>query len=543
MAKKSKKTNLQIKLKLNLTQLDNIIILIFSENENVDNNILLKIKKIADGINIKDYEDDEEETARVLIIKKAIECIVDKNVKNVGIIVEECKNNGQYSDLIQEILEEDTSGDFSDEDIYLMDSFLSDIIQFSFISDYIDILDDYNLKIRSGDYENLHDICTDYYETVKKLNLEFSRTTVSGNDTATDFNTNENSSLKKVVSRSIKELNAPTSRLKTSIRMKNNLLNGGYEAGRFYLYLGVPGGWKSGELLNIALDIKHYNNLPVLDDGRKPVVLFVSQENSIRETLERIWSHYMSNKDEFKNHTTEEALEILNKNGFSEGTAIEFKYRKSKSIDTADVDAMIDELETKGYYVVALIHDYIKRINSTKRYPDLYTELGEVCDEWCNIAKNRNIVVISASQFNRQAYAKLEEAARKHDENALQQLGTSDIGESVKLIDNSDFIIAIHKKPDSTTGNELICYNLLKRRGKKPENAVDYFAHPFVEDNGMALQPDINSIESKSIKQTGNGLEKTTAKSIRNGGGGRPRKVEPPKSKSLTDMEEEDDDE
>jgi len=243
----------------------------------------------------------------------------------------------------------------------------------------------------------------------------------------------------------------------------------------------------------------------------------------MRETLERLWSHYNCDADEFRTHTNEEIMKILNEKGFSKGVNMSFRYRKSKSIDTADVDAMIDELEEDGKYVVCLIHDYIKRINSTMRYPDLYTELGQVCDEFCNIAKNRNIPVISASQFNRDAFKILEEAAKKKKADPLKELGTSQVGESVKLIDNSDVVISIHKKPNGEDGQMMLAYNLLKMRGKVPENLVKYFAHPFVEGNGMKLQSDINSVESKSVKQMGNGLENATASGVRAKRAGRPR--------------------
>ena len=273
---------------------------------------------------------------------------------------------------------------------------------------------------------------------------------------------------------------------------------------------------------------KHHNKIEPDEFGRIPTVLFVTQENSIRETLERVWSHYNCDADDFKSHSNQEVLEILNKKGFNQGVNIAFKYRKSKSIDTTDVDAMIDELEEEGKYVVCVIHDYIKRINSSMRYPDMYTELGQVCDDFCNIAKNRNICVISASQFNREALKKLEEAAKKFLSDPLKNIGTSDIGESVKILDNSDIIIALHKKPNGETGDIMIAYNLLKYRGKMNPDQITYFAHPFVKGNGMALVTDINSVESKSVKEMGNGLENSTASSIRERrAGGRPRGTTP----------------
>lgn len=519
MAKKKKK--LVISMKLSIDQLDNIINMIYSDNELVNTKLWIKTKKLVSAINLKDYDDDEEATARIIFLQRSLEAMIDSKIKDVGVIFDYCKDSGQYSEEMDNIIE--SIDDLDSEDIRYVSSFISDVLQYSFIMDYTDILEDIILNIKSGEYDSLHNICGDFSEVISRLNTQFKSVQSDRDDSSNDFDSNDIESMERVVNRSLDELNRSSAKLKTSIKLKNLMLNGGYEAGRFYLYLGVPGGWKSGELLNIALDIKHHNKIEPDEYGRIPTVLFVSQENSMRETLERLWSHYNCDADEFKSHTNKEIMEILNKKGFNQGVNFSFRYRKSKSIDTSDVDAMIDELEEDGKYVVCVIHDYIKRINSTMRYPDLYTELGAVCDEFCNIAKNRNIPVISASQFNREAFKVLEEAAKKKTADPLKELGTSQVGESVKLIDNSDVVISIHKKPNGENGEMMLAYNLLKMRGKVPDTLVRYFAHPFVEGNGMALQTDINSVESKSVKQMGNGLENSSASNIRSKRAGRPR--------------------
>jgi len=319
-----------------------------------------------------------------------------------------------------------------------------------------------------------------------------------------------NFTLEGTIRRSIRQLNAPSSKLKTSIRMKNEMLNGGFESGRFYLILGLQGGGKSVELIQLALDFKHYNKDITFEDGRKPVILFITQENSIRETMERFWSFYMGNDDDFKSHDPEEAIQILNEKGFNKGPELLVKYRSSKSISTTDVSAMIDEIEEDGERkVIAVIHDYLKRIRSSQysKNLNLYEEMGYISDEFCNIAKEHDIVVVSAMQFNRNALQKIEEAIKQHKEDPLKQLGTSDIGESVKILDNSDVIYSIHRKPNALNGQSVISYKLMKYRGKRSVDAPDYFSHPFAENNTMKLEPDLNLAKSLSIKELGNGTE------------------------------------
>jgi len=226
----------------------------------------------------------------------------------------------------------------------------------------------------------------------------------------------------------------------------------------------------------------------------------------------------MGNDDDFKSHPTEEAMKILNEKGFSKGPALLVKYRSSKSISTADVDAMIEEIEEDGENkVIAVVHDYLKRIRSAQYNKNIstYDELGNVADEFATMSKEHDIVVVSAMQFNRAALQKIEEAMKKQKVDPLKELGTSDIGESVKILDNSDVIYSIHRKPNPVTGEMMISYKLMKYRGKRPVDAPEYFSHPFDDNNTMKLKPDLNLSKSLSVMELGNGMEKNDVKSTR----------------------------
>jgi replicative DNA helicase len=365
------------------------------------------------------------------------------------------------------------------------------------------------MKIKTNEYDSLHDICNDYKEIIDTLENKFIDSEGCVKDELMDFNSNDES-FRTVLGDSITKINKPSSVLKSGVQLKNKMLDGGYHSGRFYLYLGLPGGFKSGELLNLALDFKKYNKSIIKEMDKTPVILFVTQENSIRETIERIWGYYNGDdsEKELKNYSVEEAFEALKEFGFSDGIPIMMKYRKSKSISTKDVEKMIQKINGDGeHHVICVIHDYLKRIRSTEKFDSLYEELGAVCDEFCNMAKYFDIPVISASQFNRDGYLKIEEAIKKSKSDPLKDLTTSNIGESVRLVDNSDYIISVHRKPDPVTGELMIAYNLLKQRGKPPKDAVTYFAQPFEEGNTMKIKSDIGLAKSLSKLELGDGTQ------------------------------------
>ena len=50
-----------------------------------------------------------------------------------------------------------------------------------------------------------------------------------------------------------------------------------------------------------------------------------------------------------------------------------------------------------------------------------------------------------------------------------------------------------------STGKWFLSFKRTKIRGKKDPMAVDYFNHPFVNNNGIRLEPDVNKPEPLSI--------------------------------------------
>lgn len=523
MGKRKKKNKIEkIDFKLSEVHFNQLILYVSTYNDDyITPSKLSVVQEFYEMINESLFEDDEELYSRYKLLGSLIDGRVNKKIRDYNKLYMYASDGGFKEAEVEKIHDEIVDyaeGDdelVDEEDIEFVYNMVQDFIQYGFIFKESERINTLTLKLEQQDFDSLSQVCDDFYKCLSDLYNKFTNVKNTTNDNFYDFNSNDDS-LNNVVEKTIKDNNKSSHKLKTSIRMKNKLLNGGYEGGRFYLYIGLPGGWKSGELLNICLDIKHFNNLKAEDfGGKEPTVLYVTQENSIRETVERIWSHYMGDEDDISKYTTDEALKILKQNGFQEGANLAIKYRPSKSISTQHLKDMIDDIERNGGKVVCLVQDYMKRIRSTENNPNLYEELGNVSDEMCNIAKQYDIPVISATQFNRNGLKVIEEALKKSKSDPLKEIGTSDIGESVKLVDNSDVIISIHKKPNPQTGEIEISYNKLKQRGKRSKDDLTYFSHPFEENNGMKLKPDLNLAKSLSKLESGNGLEQFNAKEHR----------------------------
>jgi len=175
-------------------------------------------------------------------------------------------------------------------------------------------------------------------------------------------------------------------------------------------------------------------------------------ENSIDETIKRIWSHAFGNNSEMSQYEPAQAARMLeeqriftpNKPDLPE---LVIWHRSTKSINTADMNAMLDDLEKEGKECVFLVQDYVKRIRSTVNHKELRFELSIVSDEFSSIAKEREIPILTAMQMNRDAFRQYEASTTMEGQiSAVEKMGASNVGESIDLIQNVDKFCPLYKE-------------------------------------------------------------------------------------------------
>jgi hypothetical protein len=267
--------------------------------------------------------------------------------------------------------------------------------------------------------------------------------------------------------------------------------------------MGLPAGFKSGILLKTATDIKKYNKgMPTKHAGKRKTVLIITMENSVEETVERLFNMTVTTED-IRNYTPKQVIKMLKETGElvlkdDEDIDIVIKYYPNRSIDTNDLYTIVEEIEDDNKEVIALILDYIKRIRSANPNKELRLELGNIVDEMTVIAKTRNIPVISASQLNREGIKVIETAVESGQADIAKKLGGSNVGESWAMIENADWVCIINREYKATTDMWYLTFKQIKTRAKNP--TLTYFAHPFEKGNGMKLTEDVGLKEPLSIK-------------------------------------------
>lgn len=225
-------------------------------------------------------------------------------------------------------------------------------------------------------------------------------------------------------------------------------INGGFAPARLYVFGATSGGGKSVMLINLVKNaVEHCKKR----DGEIPTFVYVTLENLIDETLMRLYCCLteQTTNEVIKNYEIEKdkieptIKEWLDKNGCN----IIFLYKKPQQTTSADLINECDEIKNfnknasiKGIYV-----DYLDlmKSNKTTNYDAYRLELGDIAMDLKVMAVLLRCPVLTVTQLTRSSY------------NNKEQLTLANVGESMKKVDNSDFVALFQTKDQENekTGN------------------------------------------------------------------------------------------
>lgn len=363
--KRNKNNNGVLKLRtyISVDELDNYILYLFSESPLITRRALSNLSKLFQAIDERLYEHDPSLISRVFYIKEVVDAKLRRNIHDFSILLNYPKNE-YYNDFIQNniIPFVENNGDLSDGTIKYINHNVEQILKYNYLLLYKEDLAENLNKLEMGEFGDLEKINEEMKETIMNL-IRHMRNTEVNDERSSDFDlTGE--AFDTVLADTLEELKSPSNFLKTGIKALNNMLGGGFESSRTYIYFGVPGMGKSVLLLSLAYQIVKYNqHLKPKDPEKMQTVLYITQENSLKETIERLWNIAISD-DKIVEHSFEEVKQKFLDSGlvFGQGEAnskinLRIKYIPHRKLNTDDLYSIIDELSDAGEEVIALIHD------------------------------------------------------------------------------------------------------------------------------------------------------------------------------------------
>lgn len=464
------------------------------------------LKQLLSVLDMSAFRSNYDISDRLTLTQKVLDTKLELGISNMRLLKEHIKE--ENGDLI-ELIDNTTwrSDVLKASECRMVTDWIEEKMQFYFFYTEMPALIKLWKSCIENDFVSNADILNEINTRVSKLVIKMKNSSMSAgllkslNFASPDFG--------EVVRGIVNKAQSPSAILQTGIRNLNAILGPGFRGGKLYTILGMSGKFKSGTLLNIADQITKFN--PCLEkvvDGRRNTLLFITMENSIDETVERLYNMYADPTDDFLRASPDDVLTVLRDKGhfcfdndMADGISIELRYYSNMEITTNEIYRIVDDMEANGMHCIGVILDYIKRINSV--YPsngDETLRVTYVAKELKTIALHYDIPVITAQQINRMGNAVVDSAMRDGKQDLIRFVGNSDIGGAWGVIEESDWVAIINLERHVKTGRTYLTIKRTKNRcGQCDVSVSDYFNHPFTNGREIRLETDVDKEASVSI--------------------------------------------
>lgn len=495
------KSSKQIDINLDVRTLDIMCKCIVSNNQSIRRGQLINMRNLIFLIKSENYQNDEEKSKRVSFIKKGIEARLVCNLTDPYMILSHI-NGGILDDSIVNL---DEFTGLSSAEIQWINNMVSEALKFSHIYESVDPLLDICSRIKAADYGNKAAVVQKFESIINDIQNKFRRSK-NENQTEAMFSLRDGY-FEDMMYDTYNTLNSPRRKLVTGMQGMNELLGGGFENGRCYVYFGLPGEGKSTVILNMMYQLKKYNrDYRTKDPTKRPCIVLLTMENTVTESVERLFG-MATGRSTMTDYSPDNVIRMLREEGelyLTDSSPIDLiiKFQPSNSVDTSYLYTLTEDLEDQGLEVIAMFQDYIGRIRSTERLQDTRLEYGAIVDEFKTFAEIKDIPVITVAQLNRDASKHIDEGRKASKSDLVRLIGRSNISESMLILNNIDagFLIA----PETTeTGEKYLGVQRIKIRYNAGDREFVYL--PF-SGNTLKLIEDFNAIASYKVTMRADGI-------------------------------------
>ena len=328
-------------------------------------------------------------------------------------------------------------------------------------------------SIRDGTFESIDDLIEDYEVTIKTLYsnmMESNRAVTIEAAASLDLVKDDYKHVTDMILRKYDKSNKTPTGFPL---IDNEILYGGYEPSRLYIWGGGSGAGKSTILNNTIINSATINPITIDQKARAPVrgeihrvYVYVTLENTIEEALMRTYQPLFDVTIPQMLSEISQGVDIKKKiiNRLAEtSSTIIMKYFPATTVSALDLMGVVDDAtEEYGHDSIAGLYiDYLDLLKTDTRYDIYRLELGHITLALKTLAVQFNIPVITGTQLGRSAY-KINQSS---------ELGVDQISESIKKVEHADFVGLLAKDP---IDDFLVHGKIGKNRSGKSNVSIDF---------------------------------------------------------------------
>ena len=503
-------------IRLNRSNLDRIIITLLTHPTN--KKFARSVDDLLAMMDLSVYRDDIERYLRIELAKKISRLINQFDLTTTEMILSAIELDGKDEERMKEILDNLSQYELTPPELEATDRMVANQLKFGILKNNARNVIDFMTDLETDTYEDFGAVIkkaeTELGDMYKMLRKASESMTLNRYDLKLDVE-----SLRATTPSYLAEKRAADYFVKTGIQDLNTMLSGGWQRGKLYCLFAPKKSGKSMFMLNSCIWAQKYNDFD-MSDGKRPVIVLLSMENTTTQQRDRLWKWINGNKSDVAKVTEEEYIGTLIKSGIvptdPRKPRIDFLYRANQSISTEDLMGILEDYEANGEKVVFLALDYMGRIraaNKDAQGAEEYTVLSFVSNELVDIARIKNIPILTAAQMNRLAMEGIDKAGddfmKKME--AAKKSTSSNVQGSFRITQNVDygFALSFLERTEKVAEGDLMNgyvpkkeqYFFLKLTECRDDSpAITQFFHPLAPNNGCRYIEDVKMARKKSFQ-------------------------------------------
>lgn len=343
-------------------------------------------------------------------------------------------------------------------------------------------------------------------ETVAELEKHIgasSENDIPGLVDGVDFN--NIASLEEMLNKAADEISADGV-MRIGIQAINRMLgeNEGFLRGEAWVVGALQHNFKTGFMLTILKGLAMYNTPYMRDPTKKPVILFVTLENSVTQNVLWLYSSLKENETgqacDIRNISIGEAASYLKEKFSATGYQIDMKRFNPTEFGYRDLFNYVMGWEANGFEVHALIVDYLNMASKTGcAQGPAGTEIRDLFRRVRNFTAPRGILFITPHQLSTEAKG----LVRQGTTDFVKEIANKGYYDSCRTIDqevDGEIYIHIEKK----SGESFLTVQRGKHR--KPKITREEFLYTVLPFSPIgAIRDDINGTDLSMKKVHGGG--------------------------------------
>ena len=462
-----------------------------SMNSSIHKYGLSMLKKFTEMLSEDMFTKNQKMLIKFRFLKSAINARLEGITKRDFLISIIDRHLEGAKELAKDIMADQSfSRELSNDEVIYIEKTISSFMNNSYLNSYVSQWMDLCNQYRSGNYRERDNLLPQIKDCMTGALSQFRRNDMAKEDSTNIFRL---SSINDSIPDVYNYITAPSYRLITGMSGLNDMLGGGFEKAREYIFMALSGEGKTITLINMYYQIWENNKgFKTRDPTKKPALVYLTMEDFVVELVSALYYIITRGKDMKDCKDPNEALEELRKANFQysdNDIEMVIKFMPVNSVDTNYMYRITEELEDEGYEVIGFFQDYLMRILPSIITKDQYKDFGTVANDFKTFATIKQCPVISASQLNREAARIIDESRGKNDPNLVKKLGRANAGDSVNIERNVDGLFILVPEY-SASGEKYMGIKCVKHRYKVYTNNLSIY-QPFYPGTEIALMEDL----------------------------------------------------